>query len=107
MLVNRAILTHRVKGTDQTQGEMLMAVNPGDPLLIPPILDAYDEYLMYVFQQLDRDRPSNMSGPGLFTLQSLMNYSELFSDTLSPAEINTLQQLDVVYLTKKYELNKE
>lgn len=88
-----------------TQAEALRAYNPSHPMLIVPDLDGYDQYLLWVFRQLDRDRMSEM-GSSPIRMRSIIDYQELFNDTLSFEEITLLQTIDISYMNKKAEVNK-
>jgi len=106
VLKNDAILSHPVKGTDQTQGQMLFALNPNDSRLADPNLDDYEQYIMFVFNQLDGDRSIGMNGILPFNLQSIQTYCNLFEDKLSIDEVMLLQRIDKIYLSQVYKLKR-
>lgn len=106
MVENEVVLQHQVKGTNKTQRELLSVVDPNHPLLAKPNLDNYDHYLLYVFDQLMRDRPIGFNGVMPFQLSSINMYCTLFDDKLLPEEIEILQMLDWYELIKKGEIKE-
>lgn len=96
-----------IPGANKTQREMLEAMDKNHPLLKEPNMDEYDSYIMWVFRQLDRDRQYSMSGAMPVNLNSIVNYTNLFSDSLNIEEILMLQRMDIAYLNKQHELNAQ
>lgn len=90
-----------------TQREALALVRPDDERLITPDLSPYDDYILWVFWQVSRDRPHTFSGPGAITLRSLVDYQSLYKDELNEDDIFVLQRLDHSYLKAVASLQKD
>lgn len=98
-----------VPGSDTTNREHLKMAVPNHPWLQPFEMSPYEEYIMSVFWQLNKDRQiDGMSGTmRCISLQTFVFYQQLFHDVLNTDEIGVLQHLDSTYINEVMKLRKD
>lgn len=66
--------------------------------LTPTPIERGTEYLLRLFQDLDRSRGRDMAGPLPITYTEIKAYSDLSQTSFDPWELETLRQMDAMYI---------
>lgn len=81
-----------------TNRDMLQRRNPKDERLKDPVLSDFEHYWMWVFSQLNRGRRYDQGQPHPIGAREILDYQQLFSDTLLLEEVMLLQAMDSAFI---------